>query len=161
MPAPLPPPLSALPPSSSLHLGFRFGVFFMRGLLPNPLDIRFKKVKGLSATVRTMAVREGGQNLYAQKLPVAVEYENLILERGMVVGSLLNIEFEEAMSQFQFKPSNVLVTLFNDLALPVSAWMFRNAYPVKWSTSDLDAAERSLVIDTLELSYTQMQIMRI
>jgi hypothetical protein len=34
------------------------------------------------------------------------------------------------------------------------------AYPVKWSTSDL-TAEPALVIDTLELAYTRMQILRV
>ena len=34
------------------------------------------------------------------------------------------------------------------------------AYPVKWATSDLNA-EPALVIDTMELAYTRMQILRI
>jgi hypothetical protein len=32
---------------------------------------------------------------------------------------------------------------------------------VKWSTSDLNATEPSLVIDTMELAYQRMQILRI
>jgi phage tail-like protein len=149
-------------PPSELLLGFRFGVFFFAlGVLPNPIDVRFQKVRGLSAAVRTQALREGGQNLYTHKLPVSVEYENLVLERGMVVGSLLNLEFNAAMTLFEFRPSNVLVTLFDESAVPVSAWLFIKAYPVKWSTSDLDAAEKDVVIDTLELAYSRMQIVRI
>lgn len=145
-----------------LLLGFRFGVFFFAaGVVPNPLDIRFQKVRGLSATVKTTTVSEGGQNLYTQQLPVGVEYGNLVLERGMVVGSPLNIEFNAAMSLFKFVPSNVLVTLFDEAAVPVSAWLFIKAFPVKWSTSDLDAGEKSVVIDTLELAYSRMQAMRI
>ena len=35
------------------------------------------------------------------------------------------------------------------------------AYPVKWATSDLDANQPGLVIDTLELAYTRMQILRV
>src|ERR1044071_9819573 len=135
-------------------LGFRFGVFFFAlGVIPNPLDIRFQKVKGLTATVRTTAVAEGGQNLYTQQLPSKVEYGNLVLERGVLVGPPLNIEFNVAMSLFKFAPSNVLVTLFNDSGAPVTAWLFIKAFPVKWSTSDLDATSKSVLIDTLELSY--------
>ncbi len=45
----------------SLHddliLGSRFGVFFFAGgAIPNPLDIRFQKVGGLSAEVKTTTV---------------------------------------------------------------------------------------------------------
>lgn len=148
--------------SSDLLLGFRFGVyFFAGGVVPNPLDIRFQKVRGLSATVKTTPLQEGGQNLYTQQLPNSIEYGNLILERGMVVGSPLNLEFNAAMTLFKFAPSNVMVTLFDEAKTPISAWFFTNAYPVKWSTSDLDATQKNLLIDTLELAYARMQIMRI
>jgi len=39
-------------PVSDIPLSFRFGVFFfVGGLIPNPIDIRFQKVSGLGATV--------------------------------------------------------------------------------------------------------------
>jgi phage tail-like protein len=145
-----------------LVLGFRFGVFFFAGgLIPNPLDIRFQKVSGLKGTIKTTEVNEGGQNLYTHKLPERVGYENLRLERGMVVGSLLNLEFNAALSLFKFAPSNVIVTIFSPNSVPLGAWMFIKAYPVSWATSDLDASQSSVVIDTMELAYTRMQILRI
>lgn len=145
-----------------LILGFRFGVFFFAGgVIPNPLDIRFQKVSGLSAEVKTTPLPEGGQNLYTHRMPDRIDYSNLVLERGMVVGSPLNMEFNIAMSQFKFAASNVLVTLFSEDKIPLAGWLFLKAYPVKWSTSDLNAAEKDVVIDTMELAYTRMQIMRI
>ncbi|MFQ5587907.1 MAG: phage tail protein [Nitrospiria bacterium] len=145
-----------------LALGFRFGVFFFAGgVLPNPLDIRFQKVSGLSAEVKTTPVTEGGQNFYAHQLPKGVSHGNLSLTRGLVVGSPLNVEFNAALSLFKFAPSNVLVTLFNAEKVPISAWLFMKAYPVKWATSDLNAEEKSVVIDTMELAYARMQILRV
>ncbi len=147
---------------ADLILGFRFGVFFFTGgVLPNMLDIRFAKVSGLSAEVKTTEVYEGGQNLYTQRLPDRVSYDNLVLERGMVVGSPLNVELNASLSTFKFSPSNVIVTLFSDARVPLAAWMFLNAYPVKWSTADLDASEGKVVIETMELAYTRMQVMEI
>ena len=145
-----------------LLLGFRFGVFFFAaGVVPNPLDIRFQKVRGLSATVKTTTVSEGGQNLYTHKAPAGITYDNLTLERGLVVGSPLNVEINAALSLFRFSPSNVIVTLFNESYAPVSAWFFYKAYPVKWSTSELDANKKEILIDTIELAYSRMHIMRI
>ncbi len=145
----------------ALHLGFRFGVyFFANGIEPNPIDIRFQKVSGIEATVKTRDQPEGGQNLYVQKLPAGIEYPNLVLERGMVVRSPLNLEFHVAMSLFKLRPSNVQVVLLSESKVPVVSWLFMKAYPVRWSTSDLDAGEKSLVIDTLELAYSRMQILR-
>jgi phage tail-like protein len=145
-----------------LILGFRFSVQFLAGgLVPNPLDLRFQKVSGLSAEVETEDVNEGGQNLYSHRLPTRVKYNNLTLERGMVIGSPLNVEFNAAISLFKFVTSSVLVTLLAESKAPLAAWLFLKAYPVKWSTSDLNATDNSVVIDTMELAYTQMQIMRV
>ena len=143
-------------------IGMRFAVLFMAGgVVPNPLDLRFSKVSGLSMTVETEAVAEGGQNLYTQQLPKSVSHGNLVLERGMVVGSPLNIEFNASLSSFNFVTSNVLVTLLSEDSLPMAAWLFMKAWPVKWSTSDLDATTPGLVIDTMELAYARMQVLRV
>lgn len=143
-------------------LGFRFAVFFFAGgVVPNPLDILFSRVSGLSATVDLAPLAEGGQNLYTHRLPRRVGYGNLVLERGMVIGSPIGVEFGAAMSLFKFAPSNVMVTLLSEDAAPISAWLFVKAFPVRWATSDLNAGEERLVIETLELAYTRMQVIRI
>jgi phage tail-like protein len=158
---PLPPPLS-LDQLTGPPLGFRFAVFFLaRGVLPNPLDIRFQRVSGISATIETRPVNEGGQNLYTHRLPRKIGYGNLVLERGFVVGSQLNLEFDAAMSLFKFTPSNVLVTLFGENAIPLAGWLFVSAYPVRWATADLLASSDQILIDTLELAYTRMQPLRL
>jgi phage tail-like protein len=143
-------------------LGFRFSVFFfMGGVIPNPLDIRFSKVSGLSSTIDTQSLNEGGQNLYSHQLPTRVQYENLVLERGMAVGSLLVAEFNATMSLFKFNPSNVLVTLLDESGLPISGWLFMTAYPVTWTISDFAADQNEVVIETMELSYQRMQAIRL
>jgi phage tail-like protein len=143
-------------------LGFRFGVFFfIGGVVPNPLDFRFKKVSGIGSTITTRTINEGGQNLYSQKLPERVQYENLVLERGLAVGSPLVVEFNIAMSLFEFAPSNVLVSLLDEAGIPISSWLFMNAYPVKWTVSSLDADSNTVVIETMELAYQRMQAIRI
>ena len=149
-------------PVSDLPLSFRFGVFFfVGGLIPNPIDIRFQKVSGLGATVSLKTHMEGGQNLYAHRFPDSIGYQNLVLERSAELISPLDIEFNIALSLFKFAASNTLVTLFNDDGVPTAAWMFLNTYPVRWATSDLDAKQNGIVIDTMELAYTRMQILRL
>jgi len=151
-----------LPFVGSPPLGFRFGVLFLAlGVIPNPLDILFQKVSGLGASVQTEAVREGGQNLYTQLLPKNIQHDNLVLERGMVVGSPLVIEFNAAMSLFKFKPSNVLVTLLDHTRIPIASWLCVKAYPLKWSVSDLDANSNSVVIERMELAYQRLQVIRL
>lgn len=161
-------------------LSHRFGVFFLSGgVIPNPIDIRFQKVSGISTEVQLDTINEGGQNLHAHRVPKKMNYNNLVLERGFVASSLadgldslsfpgfgqtrspLISEFNAAFSFFKFNPSNVLVTLFNENGIPIGGWLFLKAYPVKWSVSDLDAQSNSVAIDTMELAYTRFQILRL
>jgi phage tail-like protein len=146
---------------ADLLLGFRFRVDFLnRGGRQNPLDIRFQKVSGLSGEVDTTLLVEGGENISGLQLPGRVKYNNLILVRGLVVDSRLNDQFSEAMSLFKFTPSDVLVTLLGEGQERMAAWLFLKAYPVKWTLSDLDASEPSIVIETLELAYTRLRVLR-
>jgi phage tail-like protein len=149
-------------PINDLPLSFRFGVFFfVGGLVPNPIDIRFQRVSGLSATVTLKTQAEGGQNLYAHRFPEGISYQNLVLHRSAPLVSPLDIEFNVALSLFKFSASNVLITLFDDNNAPTAGWMFLKTYPVRWATSDLDAGQNGVVIDTMELAYTRMQVMRL
>lgn len=146
-------------------LSHRFGVFFLSGgAIPNPIDLRFQRVSGISTEMQLDTINEGGENLYSHRMPKKMNYNNLVLERGYVAGPIpspLNIEFNATFSLFKFNPSDVLVTLFNDEGIPIGGWLFLKAYPVKWSVSDLDAQSNSVAIDTMELAYTRFQILRI
>lgn len=120
---------------------------------PNPLDMLFRSVSGIGSSVELDAIPAGGQNLYTAQVPKRIKHDNLVLERGMVTPSLLSVEFELAMSQFRVKPLNVLVILLNMENLPVSAWLFLQALPVRWHLSNLDADNESVMIESLELTY--------
>ncbi|MBT1699056.1 phage tail protein [Fulvivirgaceae bacterium PWU4] len=144
-------------------MAFRFGVFFFfKGIIPNPIDIRFQKVSGLSAAIETSSTDEGKANLSAgYRFPEKVTYENLRLERGLTLLSPLNIELDKAMTQLKLYPSDVLVILFDESNLPFSAWLFRKAYPVKWSLSDFDANASQIVVESMELAYSQFKPIRL
>ncbi len=148
--------------TEQLTVGFHFAViFFSGGTVPNTLDMRFKKVSGLSSEIETVTYKEGGENLFTHRLPNRVSYNNLVLERGLVVGSPINLEFNVAMSSLRLTPGNTLVALLNDNSTPRAAWLFWKTYPVKWSVSDLDASANSVVIETMELAYSRFQVMRV
>jgi phage tail-like protein len=145
-----------------LVLSSRFLVVFLHGGAGiNTVDIRFQRVSGLASTVETTQVNQGGENRFTSRLPRRIDHGNLILERGFVVGSLLNFEFNTAMTLFQFAPSNVLVSVLDAEGAPLAAWTFVRAFPVRWATADLSATEDRVLIDTLELSYEYMLTMRV
>lgn len=147
-----------------LPTNFRFGVFILSSdRVPLP-DFRFQRVSGLSTRLDTRNIDEGGHNHSSHRLPHRLQHDNLVLERGMVVGSLLNAPLNSQLSRLQVFPATILVVLFSeetpDLGhVPVRAWWLYRAYPVRWATADLDASSPQLLIETIEFAYTRMQPM--
>ena len=148
--------------SERMPVNYHFIVTFLTGgVAPNPVDIFFQKVSGLSQTIETEDIRGGGQNHFTYKLPQMLTHDNLVLERGIQTDSPLNMEFNEAMSAFQFSPGNVIVASLNKDGLPLTAWIFLKTYPVSWAVTDMDAGDNSLMIETMELAYTRQMPLRV
>lgn len=136
-------------------LGFRFGVvFFANGKIPNPIDIRFKSVTGLGVSMELEETGKSTTTSVKNRLAKNVTYEQLVLERGVLVGSPLSILVEKAFNDMKATPANVLVSVLNEAFLPVKTWMFYKAYPVGWSISGIDAAANDVLIEKIELSYS-------
>ncbi len=122
--------------------------------IPNGKEIGFQSVSGINATVPNSEThQEGGENRFIHRLPTTATYENLVLKRGMLVGSELIAWFRDAVERFKFSPRNVKVTLLNENHDPLQAWNFINAWPTKWSIDGFDAQNSALVAETIELSY--------
>ncbi len=131
-------------------LGFHFLVEFGN----QNSEYQFQSVAGLSIDLETEEIAEGGENRFKHKIPGRPKYPNLILKRGLLVDSSLLEWCKEATENFNFSPTNILVKLLNKENEPLVSWNVVNAYPVKWSVSDLNAEESKLVIETIELSYS-------
>ncbi|HEY4150641.1 MAG TPA: phage tail protein [Chitinophagaceae bacterium] len=140
--------------------GFHFKVVFS-GVSGMDIDNeqRFQEVSGLSVEVETDELREGGENRFVYKLPKRAKYPNLVLKRGMLTGSAFLDWFKSAMSTYftvvlyEFKPADLMITLMDQADNPVAIWNIVQAYPLKWSCSDLNASENTVVVETMELAY--------
>ena len=125
--------------------------------IPNPLDIRFQKVSGLGMSIDTDEIDEGGENFYTQKFPTTVSHDNLVLERGLIQRiSPIKSHIIAALNSFKFHTVEVLVLLLNHNNIPIAGWLFRNAFPISWAMSDLDANENDLAIESMEFAYQQL-----
>ncbi|MCM8535059.1 MAG: phage tail protein [Lentisphaeraceae bacterium] len=133
-------------------VGFHFRVDFVLPFMTSN-DNRFQEVSGLTAEIDVETVNAGGQNKYTHKLPKRGKYPNLVLKRGMLKNSSLIAWLTNSIVNFEFVPANLIVTLLNENHMPVTAWMVKKIWPVKWSFSDLKADENGIVIETIELAY--------
>lgn len=124
-------------------------------------DTRFQSVSGLSADISTEAIAEGGENRFKHQFPSVPQYSNIVLKRGMVTDSAIIDWCKNAIENFMFEPHDVLINLLNEKGEPLAVWQVINAYPVKWSISDFNAEEGSIVIETIELAYQYYRSMEV
>ncbi len=133
-------------------VGFHFNVAFE--LFPQtPNDFRFKEVSGLGAEIEMETVKEGGNNRFVHNLPLRTKYDDLVLKRGLFIGSGIIKWCRDAIENFDFHPLNVMISLLNAEHLPLYNWHVINAIPKSWKVSNFNAEENSIVVETLTLSY--------
>ena len=137
---------------------FHFKVEFNGGANTDT-EQRFQEVSGLSVEVETETLREGGENRFEYKLPKRAKYPNLVLKRGLLKGAAFLDWFKSAMNTYfivavyDFKPADITITLLDEADQPVAVWNVVQAYPLKWSMSDLRSSDNAVVIESMELAY--------
>ena len=138
-------------------VGFHFKVEVL-GLPPNSHDVRFTEVSGLSVEMGTEEVAEGGENRFIQKYPLRAKYPELVLKRGLLLNSEIVKWVRECIEDFKIQPRNIDIKLLNEQHQPLVTWHLVNAYPTKWSVSDLNASNSAVSIETLQLLYQYFTI---
>lgn len=113
----------------------------------------FQEVLGLNVKLETEDIQEGGENRFIHKFPKAPKYPNLILKRGMLMGSPLMEWAYSSIGRFSFKPKTILVILLDENMIPLLGWNVINAIPVGLQLSDLKAEENKIMVESIELAY--------
>jgi phage tail-like protein len=113
----------------------------------------FSEVSGLSVEVETEDYEEGGVNDYVHKLPKRVKYQNIVLKQGITYSSQM-WDWIQDVANGKIKAKNGQIVLMDIKGIPMWYWTFENAYPVKWTGTDLKATSGEIFIETLELAHT-------
>jgi len=137
-------------------VGFHFKVEFIN--LGNDNDSRFQSVSGLNMEFDVETIKEGGENRFEHKLPSRAKYPDLSLKRGLLLDSEVIKWLKDALQNREFNPTSIRISLLNDGHEPLMTWKVHNAWPRKWSVSDLNAGENSLVVESLEISYSYFNV---
>jgi phage tail-like protein len=125
------------------------------------VDASFQEVSGIESKWETEDVAEGGENRFVHRLPRPASYSNLVLKRGLVYRDSF---FAEWVGQtigsglsLPIVTQNLLVTLLNEKANPIVAWVFVNAWPVRWEVAGLDSMRSEVATESLEFSYNYFE----
>ncbi len=116
-------------------------------------DIRFSDVAGLALEMSSEEMAEGGQNRFVQKFPTRAKHPELILKRGLLNDTSILPWIRESIENFNIKPKNIDVKLLDEEHMPLTTWHLVNAFPTKWSVSDLSAKSNTVVVESMQLYY--------
>jgi phage tail-like protein len=137
-------------------VGFHFKVEVLG--IGNDNDSRFQSVSGLTLEFDVETIKEGGENRYEHKLPGRSKYPDLTLKRGLLTDSSIIKWCTDALQNRDIQPAILRVSLLNETHEPVMTWKIHNAWPRKWSVSDFNATDNSLVIETIDICYSYFEV---
>ncbi len=120
----------------------------------------FKEVTGLSAEMELEKVQEGGLNNYEHQLPKQIKHNNLVLKRALNYVEDKDVMWIKHILQGDLTqsiiPRNIHIQLLNAERNPIYTWLCVKAYPVKWDVEPLDAEKNSVLIESIEFTYTTL-----
>ncbi|MEK6749772.1 MAG: phage tail protein [Pseudomonadota bacterium] len=132
--------------------GYHFSVIFE--LFPQfPNDIRFQSVTGLQVSTQFQGWPEGGENRFQHQLPTTLQFSELVLKRGKFLGSGILHWARGTLERFEFKPTNLMISLLTDEHVPLYNWYVVNAIPKRLDIAGIDAMTGQIVVETLALNY--------
>jgi len=108
----------------------------------------FSECSGLEASIDVMEYQEGGFSDYVHKLPGRVRYSDLTLKHG-TAGSDALWKWFRNVTQGKVERKNLSIILYDQTGSEVRRWSFAEAYPIKWTGTELRAGENKVAIDTL------------
>jgi phage tail-like protein len=116
----------------------------------------FASVTGFSSQTDVLEYAEGGQNTFVHRLPTRVKQGNITLKRGVISDSSLLDWYQQTV--VEAKSVTLVITLLNNAMKPVRVWNFVDAFPVKWTGGDLNAASTEFLTETLEVAHGGMTV---
>lgn len=153
--------------TAAVHLAEQFGdeypapaFYFKVAFAASELrdDSSFQEVSGMGSELAFEEVAEGGENRYVQRLPTGVKHPPLELKRG--VGSVDSALVKwcravmdgEGLTRIQTLPLSVY--LMNVNKVPIRAWQFADAFPIKWDIDPFNSTKNEVAIEKIVLSYS-------
>lgn len=117
------------------------------------IEAGFSEVSGLAVTTQVEDFREGGLNHFVHKLPKETTFENLVLKKGIAdFDKLWQWHRQVLLGRFQRRRIEIIM-LKNDFQAEVRSWVFRDAYPIKWTGPEIKADSNTIAFETLEFAH--------
>lgn len=112
----------------------------------------FSEATGFDVETEVEDVREGGVNDHTHRLAKHTKYTNLTLKRGLTDREDLWAWRQEVVAGRVWRRT-ISVILRDEADREAWRWVFRDAWPVKWAGSGVNAATSGVFVETVEFAH--------
>jgi phage tail-like protein len=115
----------------------------------------FSEATGFESKTETDDYREGGVNDYVHKIAKETKYPNLVLKRGLTDSLLLYAWYQGVARGFVVRMT-ISIVLLDAVQREKVRWIFLEAFPVRWASTDLSASGNTVAVETVEFAHHGM-----
>lgn len=118
----------------------------------------FSEVSGLQLETEVFEYREGGENGFIHRLAgPSRPTGNLVLKRGIADADTL-FRWHQDVIQGKIVRKPCTVHLLGEDGEPAVSWLFKEAFPVKWTGPELRAESGSVAVQSVELAHHGIEV---
>ena len=114
----------------------------------------FTSVSGLEVTRETKEIVEGGINDHVHVLPGPLKHGKLTFKKGITLTSFMWEWLHKGMFDVSVMKLPLGIILYSTEGIPRRFWTVLDAYPVKWSGSELKSDSNEVAIETIEFAHS-------
>ncbi len=117
----------------------------------------FTKVGGLSLEVSVVPMEDSNKRTSSRKTPGVAKYGELTLERMLTGDKTFWTWAKSIRDGAKAFRKDGSVVIFDISSAEVGRWSFQNAWPMKWSASDLDVGSDDPMQESITLAIEFLQ----
>jgi len=128
--------------------------FQVTGMPGNPV---FQEITGLESEVQVIEYRAGNSPIFAPiKMPGLAKVGNVTMKKGIFVTDQALWTWFSSISMNTIARSTITVQLLDNAGAPQYQWVLNNAFPVKFSGTDLKSDGNEVAVESIEIAYETM-----
>ena len=112
----------------------------------------FTECTGLETALEVEEHREGGRNDTVLKFPTRVTWQPIVLKHGLGAGSAL-WDWHYDFCTGKGKRRDGVITLMDDLHVPMRIWYFKRGLPTRYSGPALNAMQNAVAVESVEITH--------
>ena len=121
-------------------------------------DLPFLEVSGLEVEADNISYRHGNDPSFGTiQMPGVKKSGNLILKKGDFANEDLYQSLISKIALNTYKRMTVVIRLLDENAEPRITWQINNAFPLKYSSTDMNSESSEAAIESIEFSHQGIQ----